>query len=140
MHHRLDSWPIHLLSVPRCQSVIRCSDSRVTPPSKYDAGAVTAAIENISYSAEEGVEGAFELVHELNDQVKTGEWVGDCFLYTNNSNRLNYFVGGETMTLCHLDQEMYMLGYLPKEDRVLLIDKALNVVSYKASRHTEVNI
>eukprot|EP00620_Florenciella_sp_RCC1587_P015150 CAMPEP_0182558538 /NCGR_PEP_ID=MMETSP1324-20130603/2016_1 /TAXON_ID=236786 /ORGANISM="Florenciella sp., Strain RCC1587" /LENGTH=867 /DNA_ID=CAMNT_0024770713 /DNA_START=70 /DNA_END=2670 /DNA_ORIENTATION=+ len=98
---------------------------------KYDAAAVTSAIENNSFSAEEGVEGAFELVHELNDQVKTGEWVGDCFLYTNNSNRLNYFVGGETMTLCHLDQEMYMLGYLPKEDRVFLIDKALNVVSYK---------
>ena len=29
--HRLDSWPIHLLSVLRCQSVILFSDSRVTP-------------------------------------------------------------------------------------------------------------
>ena len=52
-------------------------------------------------------------------------------LTTNHSNRLNYFVGGAVMTLCHLDQEMYMLGYLPKEDRVFLIDKTLNVVSYK---------
>ena len=30
MHHWLDSWPIHLLSVPRRQSVIRFPDSRVT--------------------------------------------------------------------------------------------------------------
>ena len=32
MHHSLDSWPIHSISVPRCQSVIRFSDSRVTLP------------------------------------------------------------------------------------------------------------
>ena len=31
MHHWLDSWPIHLLSIPRCQSVIRFPDSCVTP-------------------------------------------------------------------------------------------------------------
>ena len=51
---------------------------------KYDAGAVSAAIDNSTFSAEEGVEGAFELLHELSDSVQTGEWVGDCFLYTNN--------------------------------------------------------
>ena len=31
MHHWLDSWPIHLLSVRRCQSFIRFPDARVTP-------------------------------------------------------------------------------------------------------------
>jgi coatomer subunit beta' len=77
------------------------------------------------------VEGAFELVHELTDSVQTGQWVGDCFLFTNAANRLNYFVGGEIMTLSHLDHTMYMLGYLPKEDRVFLIDNSRNVVSFR---------
>lgn len=44
---------------------------------------------------EEGVEEAFELLHELPDRVRTGQWVGDCFIYTNNAQRLNYYVGGQ---------------------------------------------
>eukprot|EP00617_Octactis_speculum_P022210 CAMPEP_0185743254 /NCGR_PEP_ID=MMETSP1174-20130828/926_1 /TAXON_ID=35687 /ORGANISM="Dictyocha speculum, Strain CCMP1381" /LENGTH=988 /DNA_ID=CAMNT_0028415799 /DNA_START=33 /DNA_END=2999 /DNA_ORIENTATION=+ len=98
---------------------------------RFDAAAVAKAIEDDTFNAEEGVEGAFELTHELADKVATGEWVGDCFIYTNAASRLNYFVGGEIMTLCHLDHTMYMLGYLSKEDRVFLVDKALNVLSFK---------
>ena len=36
--------------------------------------------------------------------VKTGLWVGDCFIYTNAVNRLNYYVGGEVVTIAHLDR------------------------------------
>ena len=31
-------------------------------------------------------------------------WVGDCFIYTNSVNRLNYYVGGEIVTVAHLDR------------------------------------
>jgi hypothetical protein len=34
------------------------------------------------------------------------------------------------MTLCHLDHPMYMLGYLPKEDRVYLMDKSQGIHRY----------
>lgn len=44
---------------------------------------------------EQGVEDAFELLHETNERVRTGIWVGDCFIYNNSSWRLNYCVGGE---------------------------------------------
>jgi Coatomer WD associated region len=64
------------------------------------------------------------------EQVQTGQWVGACFLYTNEAGRLNYYVGGEVMTLCHLDHPMYMLGYLPKEDRVYLMDKTQGIHRY----------
>lgn len=47
---------------------------------------------------EQGVEDAFELLHEMNERVRTGLWVGDCFIYNNSSWRLNYCVGGE---VCH---------------------------------------
>jgi hypothetical protein len=70
----------------------------------------------------DGIEGAFDFAHEINDNVGTGQWVGDCFIFTNNNNRLNYFVGGEVITMAHLHHTMYMLGYLPKEDRVFLVD------------------
>ena len=48
---------------------------------------------------EQGVEDAFELLHETNERVRTGLWVGDCFIYTNSSWRLNYCVGGEVLCI-----------------------------------------
>jgi hypothetical protein len=56
-------------------------------------------------------------------RVRTGCWVGECFIYTTSSNRLNYCVGARTETISHLDRRMYLLGYLPKYSRVFLIDK-----------------
>ena len=79
---------------------------------------------------EDGVEDAFELAYDINERVRSGQWVGDCFLYTNRANRLNYSVGGEVLTLSHLDEKMYVLGFLPREDRVYLCNKTLDVFSY----------
>ena len=44
---------------------------------------------------EQGVEDAFELLHEISDRIRTGLWVGDCFIYNTSAWRLNYCVGGE---------------------------------------------
>ncbi|KAL0663347.1 hypothetical protein Bca4012_100184 [Brassica carinata] len=79
---------------------------------------------------EEGIEDAFELLNETNERVRTGLWVGDCFIYTNSSWRLNYCVGGEVTTMYHLDRPMYLLGYLANQSRVYLIDKEFNIIGY----------
>lgn len=44
------------------------------------------------------------MLSEVQESVKTGLWVGDCFIYTNSVNRLNYYVGGEIVTVAHLDR------------------------------------
>ena len=44
------------------------------------------------------------LLFQVQEVVKTGKWVGDCFIYTNSVNRLNYYVGGEIVTIAHLDR------------------------------------
>ncbi|XP_055929433.1 coatomer subunit beta'-like isoform X2 [Argiope bruennichi] len=79
---------------------------------------------------EDGIEQAFEVLGMHVETVKTGLWVGDCFIYTNTLNRLNYYVGGEIVTIAHLDRVMYLLGYIPKDSRLYLGDKELNIVSY----------
>ncbi|TPX31203.1 hypothetical protein SmJEL517_g05420 [Synchytrium microbalum] len=79
---------------------------------------------------EEGLEEAFDFVSDITDSVKTGCWVGDCFIYTNTANRLNYLVGGQTSTVAHFDTNMYLLGYIPRDNRVYLADKDLSVYSY----------
>merc|ERR1712072_1200367 len=79
----------------------------------------------------EGVDGAFALLHEVPDQVRTCFWVGDCLLYTSIAGRLSYTVGGEVVTLHHLDRPLFIVGYLPKENRVYLVDRDYAVVSYQ---------
>lgn len=81
--------------------------------------------------AEDGIESAFDVLGEVNESVRTGLWVGDCFIYTNAVNRINYFVGGELVTIAHLDRPLYVLGYVPRDDRLYLVDKELAVVSYQ---------
>ncbi|XP_071840387.1 coatomer subunit beta'-like [Apostichopus japonicus] len=97
---------------------------------KYNPEAIAKAQENNEGITEDGIEDAFEVVGEIDEIVKTGLWVGDCFIYTNSVNRLNYYVGGEIVTISHLDRVMYILGYIAKDDRLYLGDKELNVISY----------
>ncbi|KAJ2571601.1 Coatomer subunit beta' [Coemansia sp. RSA 1813] len=81
-------------------------------------------------TGEEGVEEAVEFVTEIQESVRSGCWIGDCFIYTNSLNRLNYLVGGQVFTISHCDTSMSMLGYVARDNRVYLADKSVNVVSY----------
>lgn len=61
----------------------------------FQRDVVTSYLETGKPVDEQGVEDAFELLHEISERVRTGIWVGDCFIYNNSSWRLNYCVGGE---------------------------------------------
>lgn len=52
---------------------------------------------------EDGYEEAFDFVAEIPESVKTGAWIGDCFIYSNGANRLNYVVGDQVSTISHFD-------------------------------------
>jgi coatomer subunit beta' len=75
---------------------------------KYDSEAVQRALTTNEGVDEDGIESAFDVIGEINEVVKTGLWVGDCFIYTNNVNRINYYVGGEIVTISHLDRSVIM--------------------------------
>ncbi|EDV98709.1 coatomer subunit beta' [Drosophila grimshawi] len=95
-----------------------------------DAAQIANALETKEGLEDDGVESAFNVLGEVSESVKTGLWVGDCFIYTNSVNRINYYVGGEIVTISHLDRTMYLLGYVPKDNRLYLGDKELNVISF----------
>jgi len=98
---------------------------------KFNTEAVTNAQETKEGISEDGIDDAFDVMGEIQESIKTGKWVGDCFIYTNGVNRLNYYVGGEIVTISHLDRTMYLLGYIPDSNRLYLGDKELNVVSFQ---------
>lgn len=102
----------------------------------YSAQAAVSAIATGQISAEDGIDGTFDLLYEIGDTVTSGKWVGDCFIYINNAGRMNYSVGGKIQTLVHLETasggttKHSILGYLAKEDRIYVVDKVLNITSY----------
>jgi coatomer subunit beta' len=117
--------------------LLACEDAAYVLAHNHEATMQAIAMGQIS--AEDGIAGSFDLLYEIHDNITSGKWVGDCFIYVNNVGRLNYSVGGQIETLVHLDTsaggttQHKILGYLAKEDRVFLIDKALNMVSYKVT-------
>ncbi|CAO3613410.1 unnamed protein product [Cunninghamella blakesleeana] len=100
---------------------------------RYNAQAYTNFIESGGNVGEEGVEDAFEFITEIPETIKTGTWAGDCFIYSNSVNRLNYLVGDETFTISHFDKPMYLLGYAPRDNRVYVADRDVGVYSYSLS-------
>ncbi|KAL5596724.1 hypothetical protein BROUX41_006584 [Berkeleyomyces rouxiae] len=82
---------------------------------------------------EDGVEAAFEVISDINENVQTGEWVGEVFIYTNSTNRLNYLVGDQTYTISHFDQPMYILGYIQRDGRIYVADKDVGITSFALS-------
>lgn len=64
--------------------------------------------------------------------MKSGEWVGDAFLFTTTS-RLSYLLGEQVVHIGQFDQPLYLLRYLQRDERVYLCDKDVGVVSYRLS-------
>mmetsp|Transcript_2384 Transcript_2384/g.9138 ORF Transcript_2384/g.9138 Transcript_2384/m.9138 type:complete len:918 (-) Transcript_2384:818-3571(-) len=99
---------------------------------KYNRNSVEASL-TAGTAGSSGVADVLEPLHEVTERIVAGQWVGDCFIFSNASSCLNYLVGGNTTTICHLDGagSFHMLGYIPKEDRIFLMDRSYAVVSYK---------
>ncbi|OUM57183.1 hypothetical protein PIROE2DRAFT_17904, partial [Piromyces sp. E2] len=97
---------------------------------RYNRLAYQKALEQNIQISSEGLEDAFEVLSEVNESVKCGFWVGDSFVFINSANRLNFTVGNQTNTLAYFDQNMYLLGYIPKDNRIYLSDKDINIYSY----------
>ena len=98
---------------------------------KYNEEAVEQSFQSGAYDEVKGVAAAFELESEVTDVVRSAQWIGDCFLYVSKSSRLCYCVGGQIMTVAHLDDKMYLLGYLARESRVYLSNKQHSIFSYQ---------
>eukprot|EP00698_Gefionella_okellyi_P014406 TRINITY_DN4000_c0_g1_i1.p1 TRINITY_DN4000_c0_g1~~TRINITY_DN4000_c0_g1_i1.p1 ORF type:complete len:1006 (-),score=194.58 TRINITY_DN4000_c0_g1_i1:214-3231(-) len=75
-----------------------------------------------------GYEDAIAVDAEIADEVKTGVWVGECFIYSIAQDRLRYCVGGHAFTAVHLERPMYVLGYSTRDGRAILADKDLGMV------------
>jgi coatomer subunit beta' len=107
-----------------------CADS--TYVLRFNREAYVEAV-NEGQADEDGVEAAFELLHEMPDVAVTAHWVGDSLVYTTEARQLKQLIGEQTDTIAHFDQGMYVLRYLPRDGRLYLCDKDMTLVSYTLS-------
>lgn len=92
-----------------------------------------AAVAADELDPEEGAEDAFDVWYTLptSEPILLGIFVGDVFVYTTaTTNRLNYFVGGEVINVGHFDHKFFIVGYRTAENKLYLIDKSFNVISW----------
>jgi len=126
---RIDVVPRSIIwSEDGCNVVLACADSFYVL--RHDKDAVAAALVSGAAIDDDGIEAAFELVVEMSDKVVSGTWVSDCFVYVSQAQRLLCLVAGATETIAHLDRTMYLLGYMPDQSKLYLIDKELSVVPF----------
>jgi coatomer subunit beta' len=83
-----------------------------------------------SESDEDGYLEAFELKYEILESITSGLWLSDCFIYTTQSNKVNYSLGGKSMLLVNLDKPNFIIGFIPQQNRLYLIDSERAVISY----------
>ena len=107
-----------------------CADS--TYVLRFNREAYVDAISE-GQADEDGVEAAFELLHEMSDVAVTAHWVGDSLVYTTEARQLKQLIGEQTDTIAHFDQGMYVLRYLPRDGRLYLCDKDMTLMSYTLS-------
>lgn len=100
---------------------------------RFERDVFAEALEKDAIDPEEGVEESFELLYDVNETIASGKWVGDVFIFTTTSNRLNYLVGGNVYNIAHFDKTNYVLGYLARDNKVYVSDKDINVSSYHLS-------
>lgn len=99
----------------------------------FDRSLYEEALSQGNVDDEDGAEDAFDVLHELDEPIASGKWVGDVFIFTTTTNRLNYFVGGKTYNLTHFPKEMYLLGYLARDNKVYLADRDTHIYGYVIS-------
>ncbi len=99
---------------------------------RFSREAYVAAVQSGEVE-DDGVEAAFEVITDIPESVKSGVWVGDCFIYTNSANRLSSLIGDQTYSISHFDQAMWILGYIQRDSRIYVTDKDLGVTSFALS-------
>ncbi|EEB08898.1 coatomer beta' subunit [Schizosaccharomyces japonicus yFS275] len=107
--------------------VLSCSDAFYILTFNADAFYAAAEANTI---ADDGAEEAFEPVFESSDVVVSGKWVGTTFIYCTGSGRLNYLVADQVFKISSVENYVYLLGYLPRDGRIYLADRDLNIISY----------
>eukprot|EP00762_Andalucia_godoyi_P006629 ANDGO_05016.mRNA.1 Coatomer subunit beta'-1 len=99
---------------------------------RYNREAVSTYLAETPAAPDTGIEESFELLDEISDKIRDGQFVESLFMSLNKSGKLQIWSPKGSITICVCDRfASFWLGFVPKEDRVLLMDKERAVTSYR---------
>lgn len=96
----------------------------------FDRSAFDSAVESGDHDVDEGVEACFDVLYEAPEQIASGVWIGDAFLYSSPAGRVNYIIGGVVSNVAQADKPVFLLRYMARDNRVYAVDRSLNIVSF----------
>lgn len=97
---------------------------------QYHEAVVRDILAREEYLPEDGLEEAFDFIDEIDEKVVSGLWVGDCFVFVTGANRICYVVGGQMYQVGLAERPVYLVGFLPRENRLVCVDKDVNVSTH----------
>lgn len=78
---------------------------------------------------EDGCESAFESVHVIKDNIVSGIWHEDVFIFITNKNKLNYLIENEVFPITTLSGNYALLGYYQNHNRIYFMSKSFQLIS-----------
>eukprot|EP00792_Barthelona_sp_PAP020_P006887 TRINITY_DN3079_c2_g1_i1.p1 TRINITY_DN3079_c2_g1~~TRINITY_DN3079_c2_g1_i1.p1 ORF type:complete len:803 (+),score=235.25 TRINITY_DN3079_c2_g1_i1:39-2447(+) len=87
---------------------------------------------NANEDDEEELEDPFTMIQEIDQAITSLTWIDSILIFViKQYNRLAYWIGGDdTHVIQSLDGVFLLLGYLKKTDRIYLINRKHEIVSY----------
>ncbi|EFC35525.1 coatomer protein complex subunit beta [Naegleria gruberi] len=100
---------------------------------RYNSQLVKNALKTRNPEEEDSqIEDSLILEYNIEEKIREGQFIGETFIYTNNDSRLNYVIGGQVTTITHLeDSKHFFLGYVSKHNRIYIMDKERNILSFR---------
>ena len=80
---------------------------------------------------ESGCEDSFEIDYDINESIITGFFINEVFVYQNMKNKVNYAINEKIFPITTLSTNYYLLGYLQVTNRIYLMNKSNQLISYK---------
>lgn len=81
-------------------------------------------------SSPDGSDDSFDLVEELENKIRQAVWVGDCLVFCDMQERLNFYIGGEISSLAVLPRNYFILGYVARDNKIYCMDRDRNVITF----------
>ena len=80
---------------------------------------------------DDGCENSFEVYYSINDKIINGFFVDDVFIYQASKNKINYALNDKVFPITTLGNKYYLIGYLNTLDRLFLMNKQFQLISFK---------
>ena len=79
---------------------------------------------------ENGCEGSFGEAYDINERIINGFFINEVFVYQNEKNKINYSINEKVFSITTLANKFFLLGYLQSKERIYLINKNFEIISY----------